>query len=202
MDERVLAMCELSNDLLFHKIPAEKRALYVDIPLAAGRTAAQKFKGRDIEELYKEHGIQIISHNEKGKALGVLLRGQATMSKSGCSVEIYEQSIKELADEENIDVNTARKVHLAHEFFHFLEYQRGKMVSEEVPPVQTFQLFGFSRKANINRCSEIAAHSFAKNLLGLSVLPNYYDYCYLIKTEKMTDAKWQQIVAEMEKLLN
>ena len=40
MDDRILAMCELSNDLLFQKIPPERMAYYVDGALEAGRAAA------------------------------------------------------------------------------------------------------------------------------------------------------------------
>lgn len=202
MDDRVLAMCELSNDLLFHKIPEDKVSLYVDIPLKAGKTAAEELKGQDIEALYKQYDIEIIRHNEKGKTFGVVLRGQATMSKQGCSVEVYEKSIKELAFEEDLDFDTARNIHLAHEFFHFLEYKKGKTVSEEMPPVETLKVLGFSRKALINRCSEIAAHSFAKNFLDLEFLPNYYDYCYLIKTKKLTEVQWEETLNQMKKLLD
>ena len=37
MEDRILAMCELSNDLLFHKIPRERLGYYVDASLEAGR---------------------------------------------------------------------------------------------------------------------------------------------------------------------
>lgn len=201
MDERILALCELSNDLLFHKIPARQRAFYVDMSLEAGKSAAAALQGQNIEELYKQHGIRIISREEGKKTFGVLLRGQAAMGPDGCSVEIYEQSVSELADGEQLDAVTARQVHLAHEFFHFLEYKSGKTVSEELPPVETMRILGISRKAHINRCSEVAAHSFARELLGLKELPNYYDYHYLLRTNKMTAVQWEQTILEMQNML-
>ena len=51
MEDRILAMCELSNDLLFHKIPRERLGYYVDAALEAGRSAATCFSGRSIREL-------------------------------------------------------------------------------------------------------------------------------------------------------
>ena len=59
MEDRILAMCELSNDLLFHKIPRERLGYYVDASLEAGRSAAKCFSGRSIRELYEEYGEQI-----------------------------------------------------------------------------------------------------------------------------------------------
>ncbi len=41
MDDRILAACELSNDLIFQKIPKDRLAYYIDVPLAAGRKAAR-----------------------------------------------------------------------------------------------------------------------------------------------------------------
>ena len=59
MDERVLALCELSNDMLFHKIPREQLPFYVDESLKAGRETARTLAGRDVLELYRESGICI-----------------------------------------------------------------------------------------------------------------------------------------------
>lgn len=66
MEDRILAMCELSNDLLFHKIPRERLGYYVDASLEAGRSAAKCFSGRSIRELYEEYGIAI-RHARKRK---------------------------------------------------------------------------------------------------------------------------------------
>ena len=75
MEDRILAMCELSNDLLFHKIPRERLGYYVDASLEAGRSAAKCFSGRSIRELYEEYGIAI-RHAGSGKgSFGVTLRG-------------------------------------------------------------------------------------------------------------------------------
>ena len=78
------------------------------------------------------------------------------------------------------------EIHLAHEFFHILEYLENSSVVKEMEPVQTFSFFGLRRFSQVQRCGEIAAHVFAKELLKLPVLPNLYDYLYLIGTGKMT----------------
>ena len=123
---------------------------------------------------------------------GVALRGMATMSPKGCTVEIYEESIADMARWCGMDQDLAERIHLAHEFFHFLEYQRRPFFLEKLEPVVTARLLGYARKAAINRCSEAAAHAFAKTLLGLERLPNYYDYVYLIAIGKMTQEAFEE----------
>lgn len=191
MDDRILALCELSNDMLFHKIPPHRLAYYVDRSLAEGRQAAAEFAGNDLEALYRQKKISITYLDDSKEAFGVAYRGQITLAKDNCSLALFRSSIRALADNSAngefpaLSYEQAKDIHLAHEFFHFLEFQSGRFVSEMLDPVTTFQVFGFRRKAHINRCSEAAAHAFAKTLLNIPVLPNYYDYLYLMNTGAM-----------------
>lgn len=207
MDDRVLALCELSNDLLFQKIPRERISYYVDASLAAGRSAAAAFSGRDVRTLYAENGIQIKTMGSGKQGYGVILRGQASMSREGCAVEVYTDSIRELAlhsgwEGRTLTEDEAMNVHLAHEFFHIWEYRNDCSIVDQLEPVTTLALLGWRRTAHIHRCGEIAAHAFAKALLDLPVLPNLYDYLYLIDTGKMTRDAFHQLTARMAALLN
>jgi hypothetical protein len=60
------------------------------------------------------------------------------------------------------------------------------------------KLLTFTRKARIQRCSEIAAHAFAKELLGLKELPNVYDYIYLVNSGKMKKDYFAGMLKEKE----
>lgn len=208
MDDRVLALCELSNDMLFHKIPQNHLAQYVDASLAAGRKAAQSLAGRDILDLYREGGIAILEKPSGKGQFGIILRGQATLSAGGCQVEVYQESIRALAEhsggagEAPLSFEKAFRIHLAHEYFHFLEYRRGKSVAEELPDVVTLSFLTFHRRAKINRCSEVAAHAFAQTLLALPHLPNLYDYRYLLDTGAMTQKAFDELLKTMEAALN
>ena len=130
-----------------------------------------------------------------GTAAGISSAAALTipsMSKKECKVELFRASVNELASHSRfqgknmLNYQAALDVHLAHEFFHFLEYKRGQFVSAQLDRIQTLTLPFFTRYAHISRCSEIAAHAFAKELLGLPVLPNFYDYLYLIDLKKTT----------------
>lgn len=207
MDDRVLALCELSNDLLYAKIPRERLAYYVDESLSRGAGAAHEFSGHDIHELYRKNRIAIEYSEAGNSSYGVILRGQAVLSKTECKVELYRASIEELARHSiydgalALDYESALKVHLSHEFFHWLEYSRNAPVPEGLEGVTSFSFLGFQRKSRINRCSEIAAHAFAKELLSLPFLPNLYDYMYLMDTGKLLPGQFEGLLKNMELLL-
>lgn len=226
--DEVMGMCELSNDLLYQKIPQEDRRYYIEESLSIGREAAHKllrepdFQG--IEAWYQAAGIEIEYLNDSGKTCGVSFRAQSEFSADGeAKVFIYRGSIEELAKHsdcalgapfseiQGIDVEKALEIHLAHEYFHYLEYHssavndentmkyhdRG-LVSEYLKQVESMHLFHWKRTSGILRCSEIAAHAFAKTLVGLEILPNHYDYCYLITSGKTRKEDYKSMLEGYE----
>lgn len=207
MDDHALALCELSNDLIYGKIPKDKLFYYVSNSLLAGKDAAKKYQGSDILKLYQENGIRVDYLDKSPEQFGVLLRGNAVLSGKDCSVELYRESIRQLAahskteDGAALDYDFALRIHLAHEFYHFLEYREGTTISMRLDPVKTLDLKFYSRRAHVRRCEEVAAHAFAKELLGLPVLPNYYDYLYLIDCGKLSRSKFESMLETNRKLL-
>lgn len=201
MDDRILALCELSGDLLFHRIPREKLGYYVDGSLAAGRKAAELFRGQSIRDLYSRFHIEIQEKGSGKQGYGVILRGQAVMAEEGCSVEIYRDSIEQLAAHSawcgtSLTGEQALDVHLAHEFFHIWEYREHRSIAEELDAVERFSFLGLRPRGHITRCCEIAAHAFARELLGLPALPNLYDYLYLIGTGKLSQEAFDAMIDE------
>lgn len=199
LDDTILAFCELEQDLLYDRIQEEKRREYVVASLQIGREKAIEYCGKNIFEIYKKHGISIVYHEGTKGTMGVMLRGQAVMSAQEKKVELYRSSIESLANNSNIGAveglsyEQALQIHLAHEFFHYLEFMEGKTVAEELPPVLLPKLFVWKRYGRINRCSEISAHAFVKALLNLPYLPNAYDYFYLIRTGKMREEDFYRL---------
>lgn len=207
MDDRVLALCELSNDLLFLKIPEKRLAYYVDSSLEAGRTAAALFRGQDIQELYRQNNIEVRYAGTGKQNYNVILRGQSAMDKKGCRVEVYKDSIAALAlhsawEGQSLTPELALEIHLAHEFFHIWEFQEERSIVDALEPITCVNFLGMKRTSHIHRCEEIAAHAFAKTLLELPVLPNLYDYLYLIGIGKMTQDAFQALIERMTALLS
>ena len=130
---------------------------------------------------------------------------------------MYKQSIAELAKHSCdyvIGEEEALAVHLAHEYFHYLEYHSSErkddrtqpyyshgFVSDYLEPVQLVKLFGRRRQAGILRCSEIAAHAFAKEMMGLEILPNYYDYTWLMAGGKLHREDFLEKARQFEEMV-
>ncbi len=205
--DEVLALCELSNDLLYHKIPKEKLSYYIKESLRAGKESAKAYLGKDILALCEDNKIEIEYKKESKKAYGVSFRAQVEMDKTGTKILLYEGSMRELARNSGYEgrkaltYEEALKIHLAHEFFHYMEYTNHDFIPEKLDEVITINLPFFTRKARIQRCSEIAAHSFAKELLHLEELPNLYDYIYLINCGNMKESSFHEMLKGYEEVL-
>lgn len=226
ISDQVLAMFELANDLLYGRIPKDRYGYYTGEALRLGReaaaacreataacreaTAARQEDG-DIYSMYEKAGIEILYQEQGGTNYGISFRAQTEFGKDGSAkVLIYRGSIAALAAksgeldaELSLDEDQALRVHLAHEYFHYLEENgliraddgssmpgESSYVPDLLESVELPRILGRRRKAGVLRCSEIAAHAFAKELLGLSVLPNYYDYTYLIAEGKLGEEEF------------
>lgn len=231
IQDKIMGMFELSNDLLYQKIPQERRWYYIEESLQIGREAAQRLmKESDFEgihDLYQTAQIEIEYLEESGKTYGVAFRAQSEFDREGnAKVLIYKGSIRELSEHSNcmpeelvpevsgITMEKALEIHLAHEFFHYLEYHSSEIkdektmkyhslgvVSEYLDSIESMRIFGWKRNSKILRCSEIAAHAFAKTMTGIEVLPNYYDYCYLTATGKIRAEDFQAMLETYKDLL-
>jgi hypothetical protein len=205
--DEVLALCELSNDLLYHKIPKDKLSYYIREALSFGRKSAKEYHGKDILQLCNDNNIEIEYIKECKKNYGVSFRAQTELDQKHTKILIYEGSIKELSKHSSdearkaLSYEEALAIHLAHEFFHYLEYTRLGFVSESFEEIVTFKLPLITRKARIQRLSEIAAHAFAKELLALKELPNIYDYYYLINSGHMKKVDFDGMIVNYEKML-
>ena len=199
--DEFLAYLELKQDMLFHKIPDEKIPYYVSSSLEKGRNMALKYQGETLEGMFNTLNILVSPAKNNGSFYKVKFRAQFEVdSKGNKEIIVYNQSIQELADKNLITFENMKKIVLAHELFHFLEESFGEVVSEELEAIETFKIFGFSRKAKISRTSEVAANAFAKKFLKLKYLPNYFDYQYLLTTHQMTESDFEGGYEEFKKL--
>lgn len=209
LDDRSLAFAELKNDLLFHKIPKEKVSYYVDGSLFIGRSKAAQYIGRDLKTICRENGVNVEIVNKSGKFYGVRFRAEISFSKKENRIKIYKESLIELMNTCNkadlfnfkLTYKDVFNIHLAHEFYHYLEYKEKQHTNELLGPITTMNFGFFKNKATITKCSEIAAHSFCKEVLGLKYLPNIYDYLYLIELGQITFTDFKEMVFSWKKTM-
>lgn len=185
--DEFLAYLELKQDILFHKIPEKDILFYIEKSLKIGSDCALKIGRRDIENLYAENDILIKEEAHDGVFFKVQMRAQFESDRKGNNlVYLYNQSIIQLAEENHIDVKEMKRIILAHEFFHYLESKEKTHVYDQFLPIETTKFLMFSQKVHIRRTSEIASNAFAKYLLNLKHLPNFYDYQYLLNSKQIS----------------
>ncbi|WP_106768656.1 hypothetical protein [Paenibacillus faecalis] len=202
--DEVMACAELEQDPLFHKIPKSKIPYYVSASLAKGREAAAPYMGKNIRELCQAEGVRYEITNRSGTFHNVSFRAQIDFTKNPPEIIIFSASLAGMgpayrevtgAEEEGTELDRLIDIHLAHEFYHYLEYKSGKFTNEELEPIEVFRLGTFFvKRSTVVKTSEIAAHAFCKEILGLPCLPNVLDYVYLIRSNQLSQKQFEQQV--------
>lgn len=185
---RMLAWLDLRNDAVFNKIPPVKYRYYLENALAAGVTAAQEFAGQSIRDLYLQHSIDIQYDKGDGLFFTVQFRAQFEFSvkKNIRRVTLYQPSLESLQRSCGLPLDKIIDIHLAHEFFHFLEYSRQKPVGETLDKVCNVAIGPLRCYSTVAATSEIAAHRFCQLLNNLDYYPSYYDFLWLVESGKQT----------------
>ena len=209
LDDEVLAYGELKNDLVFHKIPKDKVSYYITESLRLGEEKGKQYKTSNLIKLCNENDIKVEFVKKSGKFYSVQFRAEINFSKKENIIKIYEDSLIDLMNTYNKMVEEKDKltyeevinIHLAHEFYHYLEHRDKKYTNDILEPICTFQLLSFKKEASVLKCSEIAAHKFCKEVLGLKYLPNIYDYIYLIETGEINLTNFNDMITSWKKEL-
>ncbi len=198
-----LGLMELSRDPMYRRIPEERRLYYAERSLEFGREAASENEGAAIGELLDRAGLSVRLEGSSGGMFGTALRAQIDWTGKAPYITVYRESMRQLAEAASafpeifgeLTVEQAADIHLAHEYYHWLEYISGTFTADRLLPVEI--RFGpLRRKASVRQCGEIAAHAFAKELLGLPHLPSLLDVCYLIHQGERSQESFDE---EMEK---
>lgn len=204
--DSTLAMAELFGDLIFGKIPSEQYRYYINASLDAGKKAAAQYAGNTMQQLYQQFGVTFEMQEKAPRYGGINLRAKTVTENGNTTVYVYRDSIQNLVKnsawegEKSLDFDTALNTHLYHELFHVLEEKKHAYVSDLLDCVTTWKFFSFSGHSHVIRCSEIAAHSFAKEMLGLPWLPNFYDYIYLKNKNQWSESQFTDFFSRMHAL--
>lgn len=184
-----LGRLELQKSPIYEKMSEEEQCYYINRSLEMGKQAAKKMQEQQktIFQLIEEQQICLIKKKVSKYTGDFILRGDIHFTPSKCEITVYEDSLQSIYKEADgslpkamvLTSKQALAVHLSHEFFHYLEFQSGKTISERLDKLQVPGIFGRIRRVEVLACSEIAAHAFAKQFCQLKVLPNYYDLHYL-----------------------
>lgn len=195
-DSRELADAELRRNPLYSKFPEDRKEWYIEQSLMLGMEAAdrQLEHGTDIMELVKENGIRLVRRSECTAGQQSALRSEIEYREDGSTIIVYMDSIRSLYANAcefappgiALQADEIFEMHVAHEFYHYLEFASGKTTSQRLPKIEIAWLGRLKRHVELRETCEIAAQAFAKRFCGLKVLPTYYDLL-LIKTHELND---------------
>ncbi len=201
-DDRVPAYLELEQDVVFRHLSPAERLRYVERALDAGREAARGYQARhlaEVEALAGKWGARVVMADGGSFFGAIQLRAQHDQQTG--VITLYRRSLDQVESllasvlPEPWSRERVVATHLAHELFHHLEHTRLGPVDGQLPPVTTFRLGRlWETRCRARRCREIAAHAFARTLLGLPFLPNAIDWLMLVAMGRWTEEALVQTV--------
>lgn len=173
-DPYELGMQELRHDLLFHKIPPEQYGEFIDCAWQAGRDAAETYSRRLGSDMPSEMASKLgLTVEEMGKDQCKGYRAYSEYYSNPKKIILYmpmiEEAYQHLSEEQKAfipDFSKMKELFLAHEIFHHLECHEIGLTSRK-KKVETLHLGPVRLTSGIKALSEIGAHSFTRNLLGI-----------------------------------
>lgn len=184
LDDEILSLLELKEDFLFEKLNKDQIKYYIRESINIGEKIAKGFKNKDIEYLLKKNEVEIVV-KEASIGKGPNLRAEIHFDKKIKRIVIYKDSIKQIFETVKylgieISEENVYKMHLAHEFYHYIEFAHSQYTNEQLDKIICFSLGPIKRKSTILKTREIAAHAFCKEFLKLKFHPKALDYIFLI----------------------
>lgn len=200
-DDKVFSYIELNNDPMSSYIEKEKVADYLSFSMDYGKKRADTYNISMIMDELKKNNVPI---NMKSCTGFNQIRSQIYYSKKEQYIDVFKDSLLGLqclldGSDFFMSLKELNILHIAHEFYHYLEYSSGIFVNDMCKSVNYKFLGVFPQKATIMRTREIAAHMFAKNLCGLTFHPMALDF-YVLMQENNASREWcfQQLEAAKE----
>lgn len=184
IDGFIIGYVELTEDIVFRKIPTDTRGKFVIGAIDIGRETARNIAdetGTKYPVLIAEKiGAKVVISDKENVQGTLLIRSEYDPKLR--TIFVYEGSLSPLRDsirrhklEQVFSIEDITAVHVAHELFHHIETTRIGLVSRKFK-VDTLNWGGFRIKSGVRTLTEIAAHSFAKTLLNLNFYPALLDY--------------------------
>ena len=204
--DMAMSLAELKEDNLFSKINEEFISNYLGKSMNIGIMAAEnlrsQYKDNNIREICRDKGIKINLIEGSQKLKFVRIRAEYFHHKR--QLNIYVNSIRNMKEQfqsldMGIDIEKLNiiDIHIAHELFHFLEYEEIGLTNERLESVDISNVFNKKRVSTVLKTREIAAHMFCKKILNLDIHPKWMDYLYLLGVKEITYKELKQYLINL-----
>lgn len=162
--DKTNARQELSQDLLYRKIPDSQKSSMIDLAWDTGVQAAKKIRKRypsqDAEHILFEKGVQL--HEEDKDQIIGNTRYFSDYYSGRKEIFLYLQSVQKWADSHKITFPEARDIILYHELFHHLECHEPALAAVNcyIPRIKIGKISLGRQK--IHALSEVGAYGFSR----------------------------------------
>lgn len=160
------------------QLTTEERMSIVEESIRIGKQRAEQvrkeFGNQEPVQILSDMGIRIVEEKER-KTLNLDYVKLAEFYVKAGEIRLNADALERIG--EKIDSGLAKKIILSHELYHFFEITRwGRTADLFVKRVRLFGWIPVKRK--MLPAAEIAADSFAKAYLGLSIHPRIIEAYY------------------------
>ncbi|MGG5369871.1 hypothetical protein [Enterococcus sp. AZ196] len=170
LSEEKYAAYLLSQDLLYKKIPENQHSKLLNQSIACGKAAARDLTVADLREYCQQQAIEIdyFSENLKAENFRFVLAEFQLPNRIRINQSLLEAAEPFLAELDFLKDQRVDEILLAHELYHYIENQQQLFTTQKQ---LSYRAGPFKKSARVHSLSEIAAMSFAKELLGLNFSP-------------------------------
>jgi len=178
-----LAYLELAKDKVFKKMSEEEQLGLIKEVLVIGddtaRQIVEEYGIRDPRKIAVKLGIRVFGEEKAGQPRSEYRREKKEIVVSR---RFHEKLLREVESAELSE--HLLKFFVAHELFHYLEWERIGEVYRRYK-FKSWRLGPYIRESFIKGLSEVAAQAFTQTLLGLEISPQVFDYLtYILYTKK------------------
>lgn len=174
-----------SRDPINNKVDDQLRQEMIEKANECGREEAIKIKEKypnvTVKKIAKKMNLEIIEKDSNGMDSYIMFACYNSPNKITLfmkNIRLVDEFIKENSLNNKLDYVDVESVLIAHEIFHHIE-ENIKDIYTKVTKIVLWKICSYKYKSNLVALGEIAAMSFAKELLSLHYNPYIFDILML-----------------------
>lgn len=169
------ALLDLKQDKYYSLLNNYEVNTYIKQAILDGKSKAIYYKDKDLVVELNKNDIELIYSDENSSYDNLTIYGRTIVTNNKITIELFNRAIKEKQNKlisNGIDISFEEllRLHLAHEFYHALEYKENH---DNYFVYQKILCFKVKRK--LKALNEIAANSFAYYYLDEKIIPQSTD---------------------------